>query len=72
MTKLRRLINDAKSTAKLRGHSLSRFEIKINGHKAYAECKDCGAGACVIPKPFINECEITGEAVAINCKRKGL
>lgn len=70
MTKLRRLINEAKAAAKFRGHKMSRVEIKINGHKAWSECRDCGANFVVIPRPFYNETEITGESVAINCRSK--
>jgi hypothetical protein len=68
MTRLRRLINEAKDSAQFRGHRMLRTEIKGFGHKAYSECKDCGACWVVLPRPFYNEADISGDAVAINCQ----
>lgn len=73
MTKLRRLINEAKKSCEFRGHKMRQFEHSIPyngimwGH-AYSECKICGKSVMCNTRPAPNDIDIGGEAVALSCE----
>jgi hypothetical protein len=73
MTKIDALRKSARESAKWRGHTLSRFspaEIHSNGKKqSFASCLICGAMAVVDTQPLPNDIDISGSAVALNCKK---
>lgn len=72
-TKIRRLKEEAIKGCKFRQHKMSKFyKIPLNqihGSKLYfiSTCDKCLMQVTVIPKPDPNECEISGEAVALTC-----
>jgi hypothetical protein len=69
--KIDRLIQQAKSSAMFRGHSISRFSRMKNAkYLAVGRCKKCGAYVGVNAKPRPNEIEICGEGVAMFCTGK--
>jgi len=73
MTKLRRLINEAKESCSFRGHKMKRFEhsVPYNGimwGTAYSECKVCGMSVLCNTRLAPNDIEIGGEAVALTCR----
>ncbi len=70
MTKAERLRLAAKRAAEFRGHVLTKFEHKVGNHKLYAECINCRGCVVVLPRPFPNETEISGDIVAVHCKGK--
>ena len=76
MTKMRRLKVEARETATLRGHVLSRFKTSVitpEGGKgeerpgAVAVCDICAAFVVVDPNPPPGEPEILGQAVDEDC-----
>lgn|GEM_PF-4169154 len=72
MTKLRRLINEAKKSCEFRGHIMKRFthSVPYNGiiwGHAYSECEACKKSVMCNAKPAPNDIEISGEAVALHC-----
>lgn len=71
--KLDRLIKDARTVCKFRGHDMRRFvKLPISlSISAASICKKCGASVVVRTKPLPNEIDIGGSAVAIDCKKGG-
>ena len=65
MTKLDRLIREAKEGCTWRGHRMARFEH--NGNTASSDCIICKMGVTVRVKPMPNQIDIGGEAIALNC-----
>ncbi len=70
MTKLRRLKNEARESAYSREHPLGNFQTD-DATTATAECPECGAYVQVRTDPRPNEIEIGGNAVAVNCVKRG-
>jgi hypothetical protein len=66
MTRLERLIQEAKKACKLRGHIMQSFTRKYRAF-SYSKCKLCGMRVYVIVKPLPNEIDIGGGAVALDC-----
>ena len=66
MTKIDRLIKEARQSCEFRGHKMMRFKIEPN--IAYSDCKVCGMGCSVIPRPSPNQINIGGRAVALHCE----
>lgn len=71
MRKIVALKRSAKESATWRGHSLRKF-VTIPGRRAYSVCKDCGMTAWVNSKPWYNEIDAHGEAIALNCIKNKL
>ena len=80
MRKSTRLKKEARESATFRGHQLGRF-IHLNRYSQVhsqarpvfqAECSVCGAWVQVLTRPYPNEIEIGGNAVAINCQPESL
>lgn len=77
MRKIERLKNSASASAYYHGHHLSRYKISsrsaneyVVGYRASATCVDCGMAVFVDSLPPPNGIDISGEAVALNCKGK--
>lgn len=70
MKKIEKLKASALESAKWRGHRMTNFSMNspTSGH---AFCLECPAMAFVDSKPGPNGIDVSGEAVAINCKRTG-
>jgi len=71
MTRLARLRREARRACKDREHRLMRhwFGNDIGGRlREWTFCLNCGKEVTVIPNPMPNEIEISGEAVALNCR----
>lgn len=65
MNHLDELLREALAAARQRGHHLGTF---VRGQRGYrAVCAACGCQVTVIPNPLPNECQIMGEAVAVEC-----
>lgn len=60
---------EAKHSAQLRGHRLTRFKRASTAGSVYwdAKCYDCAATVRVTPNPKPNEINIGGTAVALTC-----
>jgi len=76
MTKMERLKQEARATAKARGHLLGRFKDSVitpesgkGGDRpaAVAVCEICAAFVVVDPAPPPGEPEILGQAVDMDC-----
>lgn len=67
MTKLQRLKREARDVATWRGHTLARFRSSDTRYH-FAQCSQCNQGVQVALRPYSNEIDIGGEAVALNCK----
>ena len=70
MTKIDRLIKEARGSCEARGHRMRRFTHISNrtcGQTAYSDCLVCDCSVSVIAHPAPNEIEIGGEAVALDC-----
>ena len=65
------LVMCARDSAKWRGHKLGRFSHDTILHGALAVCKVCGKGAVIDLDPPPNGIAIGGEAVAVNCTKRG-
>lgn len=73
-----RLSRSALGTARARGHNMSRVEWRheqahgvpdgFGFWRGYAACKDCGMCLQLETRPAPNSIDISGEAVAVNCK----
>jgi len=63
------LANKALESCKFRGHRMGNFH-KTGEHTAYAKCERCGMEVDINTKPLPNEIDISGEAVALSCRRK--
>lgn len=72
MKKIDVLEKSARESATWRGHKLNRFspaKIHSNGkQQSFARCLECGALAAVDTQPLPNDIDISGTAVALNCK----
>lgn len=69
MTRLQRLKHEAQASATWRGHKLARW---TNGRRgAYTYCVNCQQQVSVTDPVMLmpNECEIMGEAIALNCRQ---
>ena len=66
MTRLERLIREAREAAQFRGHNLTRFDRRTHG--AYAECVNCQKWVAVETRPMPNSIDIGGPAVAVGCE----
>ena len=68
--KLRR---EARSACAFRGHDMAKFErldpASSDRVRAVSTCRNCGMQVRVLTHPAPNEVDISGEAVALNCKR---
>lgn len=71
MTTLKNLKGQALAAARWRGHNLRRF-FEVHGQDGtswqVSYCKTCGAHVQVNDRPPPNGVDISGEAVALNCK----
>lgn len=67
MKKIDRLRRKAKKSAEQRGHTLSKFQ---HHDVIYAFCNKCKMSVFLNPDPMPNEIEISGRAVALNCKAR--
>jgi hypothetical protein len=67
--KLSTLKKQAQSSTKFRGHSMKwDAPIEFNTRSVQiGRCTACGAEVALNTRPFPNEINIGGEAVAINC-----
>ena len=63
---LRKLKISATTTAKFRGHKMSRWKL-LREHIQESTCKKCKMTMRVNTAPLPNEVDIGGEAVALNC-----
>jgi len=68
MTKLNRLIKEARESCQWRGHRMDRFQHNQAQTYAISVCRDCGYGVGIKTNPLPNEIYIVGSAVALNCK----
>lgn len=80
MRRVDRLKREAREAAEWRRHRLTRWHTVGVGPTAhdrryppmikgyFATCRYCGKGVNVIPNPMPNEIDVSGEAVALNCK----
>jgi len=66
MTKLERLIREAKESCKFRGHKMKPFSHKYKMWSS-SECKICHMEVVVKVDPAPNDINIGGEAVALHC-----
>ncbi len=65
------LMRSAEKSAKLRGHTLGLWDIHTEGgwnRGADAMCDLCGMEVSVRPTPAPNDIDISGEAVALDCR----
>lgn len=73
MRKVERLKSEAREAAHKRGHQLKPFlrdPLKDTSRKVYSTvCLNCEMGVVVNDRPAPNDIDISGEAVALNCKR---
>ena len=70
MTKLNRLKKEATEATDFRGHSLGRWnsaDSYTKSESAWNFCGSCGAFVAVNTKPFPNDIEIGGDALALTC-----
>ena len=68
MTKLRRLINEAKESCEFRRHKMKQFERHDYWPTVrYSHCSICDKQVVVNSCPQPNGIEIGGKAVALNC-----
>jgi len=69
MRKIERLRKEAIEACEFRGHTMYPFAYvhAYGRHTAYSACIHCGKEVQIIPKPYPNEIEIGGEAVALGC-----
>lgn len=67
----RRLMREARECAVWRGHTMRAWQpgSEWYPHIRKLVCKHCGMGVWVNPRPQPNDYEITGEAVALNCRK---
>lgn len=68
MTKLNRLIGEATESAKWRGHKLTKWMINDDKDQANCVCYQCGMPVYIETRPAPNSIEISGQAVAMNCR----
>lgn len=67
MTILERLRKSALESCSYRGHKMQPFRRK-HRHWWVSECKVCGKTVVINDIPAPNEIDVSGEAVALNCK----
>jgi hypothetical protein len=72
MNKIQTLRNEAKQSATLRGHTMTRF-VPMLGFDWEpvgwtSRCKVCGWSVEVRTNPAPNQTNIMGEAVTLNCR----
>ena len=65
MKRVKSLIQEAKDAIRFRGHVMRRFQRNETG--AFYTCPCCEAVISVTVKPMPNECELTGDALAVEC-----
>lgn len=68
-TKEKTLKESAKESCVARGHRMSNFK-RYSVTLFESVCRDCGMYVQVNLKPQANETEISGSAVALNCREK--
>lgn len=71
MKNLDQLKREASRSANFRGHRLKWGNPfgRANGPKScFARCRKCNMELLIIEQPAPNEINISGEAVALNCK----
>ena len=66
--KLESLIKEALDSCEFRGHKMVGVRIFADGTKASSTCIVCGKGIYVETNPMPNGIDISGEAIALNCK----
>lgn len=70
MRRVERLKSEARQAASQRGHVLKPFlRGEYNTEVFVSVCRHCEMGAVVDPDPAPNGIDISGRAVAMNCKR---
>ena len=67
MTKMKRLMTEAKQSTTFRGHKMGKWTIH-NKNVAESVCLKCGKWVQVDCSPPPNGIDIGGPAVAIGCK----
>ena len=67
MTKLNRLIREAREGCKWREHRMRYFQHNPSQTHAWSGCLDCKMGVFVNTRSMPNEKDICGGAVAVNC-----
>jgi len=70
MTRIQRLIKEAKESCTFRGHQMKPFSHKYKKWSS-SECMVCGMICNVNADPAPNEIDICGEAVALHCRYEG-
>lgn len=72
MRKIERLRQEALEACKLRGHTMSKFSYSdktiFRRGWGYSKCLICKKNVFILSKPYPNEIEIGGEAVALGCE----
>jgi len=68
-TKIRTLKERAIISCYKRCHSMKNFEtVKFSPRQVFTSyCKNCGMYVQVIPRPYPNEIDVGGSAVALTC-----
>jgi hypothetical protein len=69
MTRMRRLMLEAKDSATFRGHKMGKWKIH-NKNVAENICLNCGKWVQVDCAPMPNGIDIGGPAVALGCEDK--
>jgi len=67
MATLGQLQRSALVSCENRKHYMSHF-TSLTDHSAIATCFNCGMEVYVTAKPRPNEIDVSGEAVALNCR----
>jgi len=68
MRKIERLKLEAKRGAEWRGHTMSRF-TRMHHKTSVSRCNKCGMTLYVQDYCLPNEIDVSGQAVALNCKK---
>lgn len=67
MRKIERLKVEAKESVEWRGHNVGRWQrLGMYGYPVLV-CRNCYATVSVTDRPAPNQCEISGDAVAVHC-----
>lgn len=67
MKKIERLRISAVESCNFQGHKMKPFSRKYR-HWWSSECRICGMGVYIDDEPAPNSIDVSGEAVALNCK----
>lgn len=69
MTRLDRLVREAKAGMESRGHSVSRASRFPSGRTAVLRCHACPCSAQINTAPPPNGIELGGDGLALQCRR---